>query len=291
MVSEVVLALVAAGEWGLSGLFSKLSSERNGPTVTLLVAQGTGLALVAIAALLLGEGNWDPLVVLPILALGLLNLTGFWALYRAMQQGDLAVVEPLVSTSPALTVLLAVMILRETLPLAAWLAVLGVLLGIVLMALRPAKEGSRLRGRLAPGTAWALWTFFTLGTVTFALKLAVPQAGPIFTIVLLRLGGMVALLPLFMLGGIKYPAGGSTRNALLLPVAVGALDTTGFILFNFAILQGNLTVPTVLSNLYVVVVLLLAWLLLGERLRPYQVAGIGVAVAATVVLVAFLPGT
>lgn len=41
----------------------------------------------------------------------------------------MAVVEPLVSTSPALTVLLAVLILREALPLEAWLAVGGILAG------------------------------------------------------------------------------------------------------------------------------------------------------------------
>jgi hypothetical protein len=70
VVSEAGLALIAAGEWGVSGLSSKLSAERNGPTATLFVAQATGLALATIAVVVLGEGTWNPAIVLPILAMG-----------------------------------------------------------------------------------------------------------------------------------------------------------------------------------------------------------------------------
>jgi uncharacterized membrane protein len=287
VVSEAFLALVAAGEWGVSGFLSKLSAERNGPTPTLVAAQLTGAALVGVASLAMGEAFWDPAVVLPIIALGWLNVTGFWALYRALKEGQLAVVEPLVSTSPALTVLLAVVILQEALSVEGWLAVAGVMAGILLIALRPSGPSLGLQGLLAPGTAWALWTFFTLGTVTFLLKIAVPAAGPIFTIFLIRIGALMILGFLGAAGRLQFPRLGRSRTALL-PVAVGVLDTSGFILFNMAILRGSLTVATVLSSLYVVVALVLAWSFLGERLKPHQMVGIAVAVAATVFLLTLL---
>ena len=51
-------------------------------------------------------------------------------------------------------------------------------------------------------------------------------------------------------------------------------------LFAAAAQRGLLSVAAVLSALYPVVTVLLAWVVLHERLRPIQVAGIGGAVAA-----------
>ncbi len=288
MVTEALLSLAASGEWGVSEFLAKLSSDRNGPATTLVVAQSTGLAVVTAAVVVTGEGRWEPAVVLPVAALGLLNLTGFYAFYRALARGKLAIVSPIVSTSPALTVLLAFLILHELLPPEAWVAIGAILGGIAVMAVRPGKSPGDGVGRLAPGVVWALWTFFTLGTVTFLLKLIVPVAGPIFTIFLFRLGAVGFLLPMVLVGRVKLPQMNPERTTMV-PMAVGALDTTGFILFNFAISTGSLTVATVLSGLYTVVALLLAWSLLRERLGPLQIGGMGAAVGGTVLLLALLP--
>lgn len=286
MLTEAVLSLTASVGWGISEFFAKLSSNRNGPATTLFAAQSVGLAVVTVAVLATGTGRWELGVVVPVMALGWFNITGFFTLYKALQKGKLTIVSPIVSTSPALTVLLAVFVLGEMLPPAAWVTIAAILTGMVVMAVR--KDGLASGARIAPGVPWALWTFITLGLVTFLLKVVVTEAGPIFTIFLMRLGAVVALLPLVALGKIASPNFGEGRSAAL-PVAVGSLDTLGFILFNFAISLGSLTIATVLSGLYTVVALMMAWKFLGERIAMYQLGGMAIAVGGTVLLMSILP--
>jgi drug/metabolite transporter (DMT)-like permease len=69
-------------------------------------------------------------------------------------------------------------------------------------------------------------------------------------------------------------------------VAVGALSVTATLLYFFATHSGCLTIAAVLTSLYPGVTVLLATLLLGERISPLQRAGLALcAVAVTAIVV------
>jgi uncharacterized membrane protein len=62
------------------------------------------------------------------------------------------------------------------------------------------------------------------------------------------------------------------------------LDVTANALYLLAVRQGMLSVVATLSSLYPASTVLLAYLVLGERLRRVQVAGLAVAAIAVVLI-------
>jgi drug/metabolite transporter (DMT)-like permease len=69
-------------------------------------------------------------------------------------------------------------------------------------------------------------------------------------------------------------------------VASGVFDTVANVLFLVATRLGDLGISAVVVSLYPVVVVLLARLVLGERLTPLQLTGAGLAMGAGVLLAA-----
>lgn len=70
---------------------------------------------------------------------------------------------------------------------------------------------------------------------------------------------------------------GVPRASLAAVAAVGAADVSANALFAFASGHGLLAIVSVLGSLYPVVTVLLAHVLLGERLTRPQQVGVGIA--------------
>jgi len=60
-------------------------------------------------------------------------------------------------------------------------------------------------------------------------------------------------------------------------IAIGAFDVLANLLFGLAATAGMLSIVSVLGSLYPVVTVLLAWLILKERLNPVQYVGVTIA--------------
>lgn len=76
------------------------------------------------------------------------------------------------------------------------------------------------------------------------------------------------------------------RGALPAIVVCGALDTTANLLYQLAVRGGALSVVATLANLYPASTVALSALLLRERPRPLQVAGLALALVAIVAITA-----
>ncbi|MFD4421299.1 EamA family transporter [Agromyces sp. NPDC058484] len=76
----------------------------------------------------------------------------------------------------------------------------------------------------------------------------------------------------------------TTGRAVALAAAAGLLIGAGNALLMFALHAGNVAVVAVLTNLYPVATMVLAWVVLRERLTRMQAAGAALAVAASVML-------
>jgi drug/metabolite transporter (DMT)-like permease len=74
------------------------------------------------------------------------------------------------------------------------------------------------------------------------------------------------------------------RGALRVVLAAGAVDMLANILYLLAVQRGMLSVVGTLSSLYPGATVLLAALVLGERVRPVQLAGLACALAAIVLI-------
>jgi drug/metabolite transporter (DMT)-like permease len=118
------LGLIAALLWGSADILAALASHRLRTFKTTFLSQTIGLfALLAFGTI--AFWRWHlPLTFTELLLSALIGLftgmcaaLGYFAFYRALEIGPMAVVSPITSTSSTFTLVLSVLLLQEQLPL------------------------------------------------------------------------------------------------------------------------------------------------------------------------------
>jgi uncharacterized membrane protein len=278
----VFLALGSAVVYGASDFLGGLSSRR--ASVFGVVALSQAVGLVALLALLPALGGpvgsadlaWGATA-------GLAGAAGLVIFFRTLARGVMSAIAPVTAvTAAAVPVLVGILSGNSIGPRVA----VGIVLALAAVVLVSAESGlSALRSArpaslvpaLAAGTAFGL--FFVLLDRTSA------EAG-LTPLVATRLAS-VCLVSVIALAGRQSLRVG--RPALLLVALSGVGDMTANALFLLATQQdGQLAITGVLASLYPVSTVVLAQLVLRERLVAAQLTGLGAAVAAVVLIT--LPG-
>jgi drug/metabolite transporter, DME family len=139
--ADLIFPIMAALSFALSANVRKLGFLiENLPLMASCVNATTGLVLGMF--LIVGQGGvkilWMPKHIFSwFLAAGLCNTAGMLANFYALSMGDVVIVEPLISTSPVLSVMLTAIFLRdvETVNLRVGLGVACTFVGTVLLVL------------------------------------------------------------------------------------------------------------------------------------------------------------
>lgn len=246
----------------------------------LLLSQATGLAIAA--ALALAGGGAAPAgehVAYAALS-GVAGLMGLSAFYRGMAVGAMSVVAPISATAAVIPVIVGVASGERPSSLQAAGVALA-LAGVVLVSREaPGRPSERGGGALAAGAGLALLAAAGFGSFFVAMD-AASDGGVFWAILVNRLTG-VSLLALTALALRPALAVGPPELRALL--AVGALDMTANALFAVGSTEGLVSVVAVLASLYPVMVIALARLLLGERVRRVQQLGALGALAGVVLI-------
>lgn len=266
----LLLALGSSVVWGVAD-FSGGSLTRRLPTLPVtVVSQSAGFVALLVAVGVRGSLGWRSF------ALGLLagvgGGAGLAAFYRALSLGTMSVVSPIAACSAVVpfAISLATGERPRTLALAGAAAALA---GAVLASVEERRASSRERSR---AVVLALVAALALGVFVYFLGLGSRNGDALSTLVGARVGSLALLVVLTL----------SMRQALVVPrswlpavAAVGLADVSANALFAFASGHGLLALVSVLGSLYPVVTVLLAHVLLGERLTRTQQAGVAVALA------------
>jgi drug/metabolite transporter (DMT)-like permease len=274
----VLLALGSALSYGLSDFIGGLLARRARVFAVAVVGQSTSTAGTGVAALLFPGDPTTPDWVWGSIA-GVGSGLGAVFLYRGLASGRMSVVAPLSAVAAALLPVVVGFISGERPTLVTWLGVVCAFPAIWLVA-RAADPAPADRARRA-GVADGLFAGLGFGALFTALgqvengsglgPLALAQATSVVSIIVLAIGLRQPWLP-------RHRGEVAASSAGLL----GALATLLFLLSTQA---GLLTVAAVLSSLYPVTTVLLAALLLHERIHRFQ--GVGLVLAgAAVALVA-----
>ena len=159
------------------------------------------------------------------------------------------------------------------------------------------RSGARARGRRprlgggaalggprsrAASIALALVAAITLGLFIYFLGLGSREGSPLSTLLGARVGSL-GLLGALALGRRQSLRVGAHAGCLKL-AAIGLCDVAANALFALASGRGLLSLVSVLGALYPVMTVLLAHVVLGERLTARQLAGIGAALAGVAAL-------
>jgi len=214
---------------------------------------------------------------------GLSGGIGVALLYRALAVGAMAVVAPTTAVIAAMIPVLFAFALGERLRLVTWSGVALALIAIALVS-RPVRQNDSKPGQtraLPPGFALALLSGVAVGIFFLSLARTSTTAG-MWPLVAAR----IASIALF--GLIALITGRTLRmSATPLATAVtgGALDMAANALYMIAARIGPLSVVVTLASLYPASTVLLARVVLGERLSVVQIGGIVCALAAVLIIV------
>ncbi len=290
-MNPLVLALLSASMWGSTDLVTTYVGRRIGSMRVVVIAVSTSVVISVSVAIARGALTtlYDPAIVFATLCMGAGAGIAYVAVFTAFRLGPLSVVSPTISAYGALSAVLAVLFLGESLTTLHLFGVVAIGAGIAMLGLQTTGSGRGRRASLAsPGVAFALVGLLLFAVITVLLTIPIHAYGWSTGIALSRLGNIVTVWTIFLVLRARrrsLPAWGRTellgdghvldRRGVLLAVAVGVGDTLAFFVFASALAQGPTWAVSLLSSLGPIIVVLGGYLGYGERLRTTQLVGLG----------------
>jgi uncharacterized membrane protein len=277
MTPVVLLSLCSAITYGLSDFVGGLLTRRANVWAVAATSQATATVLT-LGLLLTSVGAPDARHLVWGTLAGLGSGAGNLFIYRGLAAGRMTVVAPISAIGAAVLPALAGSVIGERLGIRPLLGVLIALPAIWLVSggrfhLRAAHQSDLVNGMVA-GLGFGV-QFSALGLVprqAGLMPLAVSQAVSVIAIIV---------------GAVAWSAPWIPRDRFSrLGSAAGLLAGTATVCFQFAVQSGMLTIAAVLASLYPAVTVLLAAVVLRERIHLAQGAGLAFAVIAVALIAA-----
>jgi drug/metabolite transporter (DMT)-like permease len=279
----IVLGLAAALCWGLSDCCATIASRRGSAFQTVLAFHLLSTAVLAVAVA--ATGGFSDLRVehaLVFLGNGLLGAGAYLFFYRALAVGPISIVSPIVSGYAAVTVLLAVFVLGERLGAGELAAVIVAFAGVVL-ASTDITQVHRVERRELAGIGLAIFAMTLIGVFLFWVAYYSEELGWLTPIFLGRFFTTLFLLAAATRVGFAefWPR---TRLLAGLVVAIGVLDTVGYVAFNIGVQHADTSLVATAAAPYAVVPIVAGVVFLHERPAWSQWLGVTAVILGMVLL-------
>lgn len=275
----VILGTLVAVTYGVGDFLGGLASKRNPPAVVVALSQACGLVLMAVLVAVDGS----PLVWRDALigaAAGSIGLVGVILLYRGLANGTMSVVAPVTAVSAAVVPLVWGLVTGDRPSIVALVGVAAALVAVALVSTADAIED---RTATRSDILLALLAGAAFGMV-FVLLAETDESSGMWPV----LGARVASVSLVTIGVLAIlrqplrPAPGTGPTI----VGAGVLDAGANALYLLASREGLLSLVSVLSSLYPAATIVLARVVLHERMNRTQLLGVALALAGVVLIAA-----
>src|SRR5438132_3659826 len=273
------LALLSAGFYGTADFLGGVAARRAPALAATVAAQGCGLVVVLLAMPLFASGVPSTSGVLWGVAAGLAGGVGVALLYYGFAVGRVSVVAPVTGVCSICIPVVIALILGER---PGSLALAGILIAIASVALISRQEDSAVTSpQHDRSIAIALASGLGIGAFFVCLARAGGAAAGLWPLVIARAASTVLLATVATL--VRVPLR-IPRAALVPAAACGAIDVLANGLYVVAVRDGPLGIIATLASLYPASTVLLARLVLRQRLRPVQSLGLAGATVAVVLI-------
>jgi drug/metabolite transporter (DMT)-like permease len=268
-LNGVGYGLASALSWGTGDFIGGLASRRLPVISVVLVSQCFGLTGLLILAVLSREAVPTTQDILWSAAAGIVGQIGLFSLYSALAIGQMSIAAPITA------------VLAAALPVLFGMATQGVPGGRVLLGFGVALVGvwflSRPEGKVLPkGLGFAL--LGGLGFGSFYILLGQVSEGVVFAPAII--GRITTITTMILISLVRRKFTAPPVRILPLLALGGIADTGGNVFFILAEQAGRLDVASVLSSLYPATTVLLALIILRDRLNRAQIVGILLALCA-----------
>jgi drug/metabolite transporter (DMT)-like permease len=266
-VITVLFSLGAALAYGLSDFLGGVVSRRTSVwPVALLACAGAGLGTLVLAFVVPGSPSGAD-VAWGLLA-GVGSGVGTAFLYRGFAKGRMGVVAPVSAVGAALLPAAIAVLTGERPSTIVWVGMVAALPGIWLVSREPPADDA------VGGSAAGLFDGVLAGAgfgVLFAALGQVPEGSGYWPVMAAQIVSLISVaVAAVLLGGDPRPR----QREEWWGIAAGLLATLAVVGFLLARHEGLLSVAAVLTSLYPAFTVLLATVLLGERLHRSQSVGL-----------------
>ena len=270
----IALALGASLTWGFADFFGPLQGRAVGALRALVWVQTGGLVGIAVIVGVRGVAPQSALALLAIPA-AVSGTLGLFAYYRGVAVGAVSIVAPIAGISAVLPVVVG--IISGDRP-SVWqlLGIAAALVGVFLAAREPGRVGTRL----AAGVGLALLAALGFGGY-FPFMHPAGNADFWWASLIFRITSTSVILGAVL---VRRPTLVVEPLRLSLLGLIGFGDMLGNLLFAAASTTGLVSVTSVLASLYPIVTVLLARVILSERVARSQEAGIALTLAGVVLI-------
>jgi drug/metabolite transporter (DMT)-like permease len=274
-MEAVVLALGASLTWGFADFFGPLKGRTLGALRVLVYVQLGGLLGIAVIVAVRGEGLSDSAAFLAIPA-ALSGTLGLFAYYRAIGVGAISIVAPIAGISAIVPVIFGIATGDRPSP---WqlLGILCALGGVYLASREPGGSGE---SRVAAGVGLALLAAIGFGGY-FPPMHAAGDADFWWASLIFRITSTSVILiavaivrPNLRIRPAQFPV----------LALIGLGDMFGNLLFAASASHGLVSITSVLASLYPIVTVVLARIVLDERVARSQEFGIGFTLAGVALI-------
>jgi len=270
------LSLAAAVTWGAADFSGGIAAKSANAFGVVALAHAVGLVFMLTLAVAFGEAIPPPSTLLWGAVAGLVGGVGLAAFYKALAIGKMGLNAPLASVITAVLPLVF-SFWWEGAPHALQLA--GFALALASIWLITMQSGS---GGASKGLGLAVLAGIGFSGFLLFIKLA-GSASVFWPLVAARGASLVLMTTVVLASRSSWNPG---RTALPYILIAGILDSGANALYVAAAQRGRLDVAAVLSSLYPASTVILARLVLKERLSGAQSAGMATALVAVVLIAA-----
>jgi len=273
-VKAVALALGASLTWGVADFFGPLKGRTYGALRVLFYVQLGGLVAIAAVVAVRGKGPADSAALLAVPA-AVSGTLGLYAYYRGMAVGAMSIVAPIAGISAVVPVTFGIVTGERP---SAWqlFGIAAALGGVFLASREPGRGGPKV----AAGVGLALLAAVGFGGYFPAMH-AAGNADFWWASLIFRMTSSSVILAAV---AIRRPTLAIEPVQIPILALIGIGDMLGNLLFAAASTSGLVSVTSVLASLYPIVTVVLARVVLAERVARPQEAGIVLTLAGVALI-------
>lgn len=263
-----LLALLAAACWGAADFVGGQVSRRVHVLSLTLVSQVTGAAVLGAIVLARSVEAPDADVLPVAIGAGLANFLAVCGLYLSLAMGVMARIAPIFALSAVVPVVFGLAGGEDP----TWPQLVGIVLaltGVALISSGPATTAAEGRMRIAVPLAIA--SSVSIGLALVGVNEVSERHDHYWAVFMTRTGSATFTA----LAAVAILRGRLLRQNRPVPIGIpiGVVDVAALVLFAFASTAGLLSLAAVLASTFPVMTVLLALLLLDERMTRVHATG------------------
>lgn len=274
---SILFGLLAAVFYGAADFCGGFATKRSDMYAVTATSQASGLMLLLVLLPVLG-GHFTQQALLYGAIGGICGAGGVLLLYHALSIGKMGVVSPITAVLAAAVPVVAGFALGDRLTVWQMAGIAIALVSVVLISLSTEPDG-RFEFSTA-GVREAIASGVLLGAYLLFLSLAGEHAGA-YPLLFARVASVVVLV--LCAAALRRPVV-PARGSIAIVLLTGVIDMSANVLYVLSVYAGYLSIAAVLTSLYPGSTVLLARIVLGERLAIVQKIGVALALAGVALI-------